>query len=70
MHQCKLLANIHVIHIYVRDSIKEGLIIEDFSNLVFPSDSLHAMMQYQTTPNMKDKTFNIPQFYEVGQMKD
>lgn len=47
------------------------IIIEDyFSNLVFPSDSLHAMMQYQTTPNMKDKTFNIPQFYEVGQMKD
>lgn len=29
-----------------------------------------CMMQYQTTPNMKDKTFNTPQFYEVGQMKD
>lgn len=72
MHQCKLLANIHVIRIYGQDRFKEGLIIEDFSNLVL-SDFLHAIiciMQYQTTPNMKDKTFNIPQFYEVGQMKD
>lgn len=41
MHQCKLLANIHVIHIPGQNKFKEGLIIEDFFNLVLLSESLH-----------------------------